>query len=75
MNEPEYYPPGYNLSATAISTMVSVLTHVVSGETEPSGPVQGSTSHKREREESPLCPQRSTGMCASFRALFRFIEV
>ncbi|CAA7024399.1 unnamed protein product [Microthlaspi erraticum] len=61
MNEPEYYPPGYNLSATAVSAMVSMLAHVVSGETEPSSIVEESTScHKREREELPLCPQRST---------------
>ncbi|KAL1194024.1 Ethylene-responsive transcription factor RAP2-6 [Cardamine amara subsp. amara] len=52
INEPEYYPSGYNLSATAISSMVSVLTHVVSGETEPLA-----TGHKRQREDVSLPPQ------------------
>lgn len=55
INEPEYYPPGYNFSTTAVSAMVSMLTNVVSGETTASA--TWTTGHKREREEFTLPPQ------------------
>ncbi|XP_010478999.1 PREDICTED: ethylene-responsive transcription factor RAP2-6-like isoform X2 [Camelina sativa] len=57
MNEPEYYPPGYNLSTTAISAMVSALTDVVSGEAEPSDSARWTTGHTIAREEFALPPQ------------------